>query len=70
MSDEEYKREKDEIEIHLEVIMDLLHKKKEDKRCGLLVRIKLRWHKLQKKKKEQLMNAQWEDEILKARLED
>ena len=42
LSDEEYKREKDEIEVHLEVIMDLLHKKKEDKRCGFFVRRKLR----------------------------
>ena len=65
MSDEDYEREKAKIEVHLEVMMELLQKKKEDQRCGFLIRRKLRWHKLQKKMKEQLMNAQWEDEILK-----
>jgi len=27
----------------------------------------MKWHRLRKKRKEQLMNAQWEDEMLKAR---
>jgi hypothetical protein len=50
MSDEEYEREKAEIEVHLEVMMELLQKEKEDQRCGFLMRRKLRWHKLQKRK--------------------
>ena len=66
MTDEEYEREKAEIEVHLEVMMELLQKEEEDQRCGLLVKRRLKWHKLQKRK-EQLMNAQWKEEIFKAR---
>ena len=46
MTDEEYERENVEIEDHLEVMMELLHKEKEDQRCGFLMRRKLRWHKI------------------------
>jgi hypothetical protein len=65
MIDEEYEREKVEIEVCLGVLMELLQKEEEDQRCGFLMRKKLKWHKLQKRK-EQLRNAQWEDEMLKA----
>ena len=44
MTNEYYEREKAEMEVHIEVMMELL----------------------QQEKKEQLMNPQWEDEILKA----
>ena len=44
--------------------MELLHRNEEDQRCGFLMRITMRWHRLQKKK-EKIMNAQWEDEVLK-----
>ena len=44
MTNEDYEREKVEMEVHIEVMMELL----------------------QKEKKKQLMNPQWEDEILKA----
>ena len=44
MTNEDYEREKVEMEVHIEVMMELL----------------------QQEKKEQLMNPQWEDEILKA----
>ena len=44
MTNEDYEREKAEMEVHIEVMMELL----------------------QQEKKEQLMNPQWEDEILKA----
>ena len=60
MTNEEYESEKAEIEVHLVVLMELLQKEEEDQRCGFLMRRKLKWHKLQKRK-EQLRNAQWED---------
>ena len=66
MIDEEYEREKDAIEVHMEVMMELLQKKEEDQRCGFLVKRKLKWDKLQRRR-EQLMNAQYEEEILKSR---
>ena len=66
MSDEEYEREKVEIKFHLEVMMELLQKKEEDQRCGFLVKRKLKWDKLQRRG-EQLMNAQCEEEMPKAR---
>ena len=66
LSDEEYEREKAKIEVHLEVMMELLQKKGEGHICGFLVKIKLKWHKLQGRR-EQLMNARYEEEILKAR---
>jgi hypothetical protein len=50
MTDEEYEREKAEIEVHLEVMMELLQKNEEDQRCGFFMRIKLKWHKLQRRK--------------------
>ena len=56
LSDEEYEREKDEIKVHLEVMMELLQKEEEDQRCGFHVKRKLKWHKLQRIR-EQLMNA-------------
>ena len=66
LSDEEYEREKAEIKFRLEVMMELLQKKEEDHKCGFLVTINLKRHKLQRIR-EQLMNAQYEEEILKAR---
>jgi len=66
MSDEEYEREKTEIEVCLGVLMELLQKEEEDQRCAFLVRRKMKQHRLQKRK-EQLVNAQCEEEILKAR---
>ena len=59
-------RERSEIKVHLEVMMELLQKKEEDQRCGFLMKIKLKQDKLQRRR-EQLMNAQYEEEILKAR---
>ena len=56
LSDEEYEREKLEIEVHMEEMMELLQKRKEDQRCGFLVKIKVKWHKLQRRE-EKLMNA-------------
>ena len=58
-------REKDEIKVCLKVMMELLQKE-EDTRCGFLVKIKLKCHIIQRRK-EQLMNAQYEEEILKER---
>ena len=66
MSDEEYHREKAEIKVRLKVTMELLQKEEEDQRCAFLVKIKLNWHNIQRRR-EQLMNAQYEEEILKAR---
>ena len=56
MSDEEYEREKAEIEICLKVLMELLQKEEEDQRCGFFVKRKMKWHKLQRRR-EQLMNS-------------
>ena len=53
------------IRIHLEVLMELLQRNKEDQRCGFAMREKMKWHSLHKKK-EKVIKAQWEDEILKA----
>jgi len=64
MSDEEYERKKAEIEVCLEVLMEWLQKEEEDQRYGFLMRRKMRWHKLQKKR-EQLVNSQCKEEILK-----
>ena len=65
MSDEEYEREKADIVVHLEVLIELLQRNEEYQRCGFLMRRKIRWHKL-RNRKEKLMKAQWEDEIFKA----
>ena len=56
MSDEEYEREKAEIEICLKVLTELLEKEEEDLRCGFLVKRKMKWHKLHRIR-EKLMNA-------------
>ena len=45
-SDEEYKREKVEIIVHLDVMMELLQKEMEDQRFGFLMRKRTKWHKL------------------------
>ena len=47
-------------------MMELLQKEEEDQRCVFLMKIKVKWHKLQRRE-EKLMNAQCEEEILKAR---
>jgi hypothetical protein len=44
MTDEEYEREKAEIEVCLGVLMELLQKEEEDQICGFLMRKKLKWH--------------------------
>ena len=64
-SDKEYKREKDESIVHLDVMMELLPKEMEDQRFVFLMRRRLKWQKLQKKR--QLINDKWEAEIFKAK---
>ena len=59
LSDEEYEREKAEIEVHMKLLMGLLQKEEEDQRCGFLVKRKMKWHKLHRIR-EKLMNAQYE----------
>ena len=66
LSDEEYEREKAEIKFRLKVLMELLQKEEEDQTCGFLMKRNMKLHKLQGRK-EKLMNAQYEEEILKAR---
>ena len=56
MSDEEYEREKAEIKFHLEEMMELLQKEEEDQRCVFLMKIKVKWHNLQRIE-EKLTNA-------------
>ena len=56
MSDEELEREKVEIVVLLEVLMDLLQRNEEDQRCGFLMRRNMKWHRIQKKK-EKMMDA-------------
>ena len=60
LSDEEYEKEKAEIEICLKVLMELLEKEEEDLRCGFLVKRKMKCHKLHMRR-EKLMNAQYEE---------
>lgn len=62
--DEEYERQKAEIIIHLEVLMELLQMKEEDKRCGFRMRRKIRWHRLQRRN-EQMMNSRLKEELLR-----
>ena len=64
LTDEEYEREKVEIIVHLEVLMELLQRKEEDQRCGFHMRRKIKWHRLQRRK-EQMMNAQLKEELLR-----
>ena len=66
LSDEEYEREKAEIEVHMKLLMGLLQKEEEDQRCGFLVKRKMKWHKLHRIR-EKIMNAQYEEDILKER---
>lgn len=49
LSKEEYEREKAEIEVQLEVLMEMLQKNKEDQKRGYVMRKKVRWQKLQEK---------------------
>ena len=65
MTDEEYEREKAEIEICLEILMELLQRKEEYQRCGFLMKRNLKWHKLQRRGEEPI-NAQCKEEILKS----
>lgn len=51
LSDEEYERDKAEIEVCLGVLMGLLQKEEEDQRCGFLMRGKMKWNRLRKKRK-------------------
>ena len=50
LRDEEYEREKVEIKVRLEVMREMLQKEEEDQRCGFLVKRKLKWNKLQRRR--------------------
>jgi len=62
--DEEYEREKAEIRVHLEVLMELLQRKEKDQRYGYIMRKKVKWHRLQKKREKQV-NSQLIEELRK-----
>ena len=43
LTDEEYEREKAEIAVHLELLMELLQRNKKDQRHGWTMRNKVKW---------------------------
>lgn len=49
MNDEEYEREKAEINFHLELLMEMLQMNEEDQRYGHTMKRKFKWHRLQVK---------------------
>ena len=49
-SDEEYEREKAEIKIHLELLMDLFQENVRNQTHGWTMRKKVKWHKLHAKR--------------------
>ena len=46
LTDEEYEWEKDEIIVHLELLMELLQRNKKDQRHGWTMRKKVKWQRL------------------------
>lgn len=50
LTNEEYEREKVEIRVHLEVLMELLQRKEKDQMYGYIMRKKVKWHRIQKKR--------------------
>ena len=49
LSKEEYEREKAEIAVQLEVLMEMLQRNEEDQKHGYVMRKKLKWQRLQEK---------------------
>ena len=62
LTDEEYEREKVEIEFHLELLRELLHRNKKDQRHGQTMRKKMKWQRLQEKRNQQV-NMQLTEEL-------
>lgn len=52
LTDEEYEREKVEIRVHLEVLMELLQRKEKDQKYGYIMRMNVKWYRLQNKRKQ------------------
>lgn len=50
LTQEEYEKEKAEIAVHLELLMELLQKNMKDQRHGLLLRKRVKWQRLQQKR--------------------
>ena len=63
LTDEEYEREKAEITVHLEFLMELLQRNK-DQRHGWTMRKKVKWQRLHAKR-EQQVNIQLTEELRK-----
>jgi len=51
INEEEYDREIAKIRIHLDLLMDLLKRSDEDQICGWTMRKKVKWHRLQIKRR-------------------
>ena len=64
LTDEEYEREKAEIAVHLELLMELLQRNKKDQRHGWTMRKKVKWQRLQEKRNQQV-NMQLAEELRK-----
>lgn len=64
MSDEEYEREKADINFQLALLMDMLHRNKVDERYSWTMRKKVKWHRLKEKRKKQV-NMQLIEELRK-----
>lgn len=59
---EEYEREKDDIVVHLQVLMEMLQRNEVDQKNGYVVRKKVKWQRLQEKRNHQV-NMQLMEEI-------
>ena len=62
MTNEEYEREKAEITVHLELLMELLQENTKDQRHGWTMKKKVKWQRLQVKRDQQI-NMQLTEEL-------
>ena len=63
-TDEEYEKEKAEIAVHLELLMELLQESVKDQRHGWTMRKRVKWQRLQQKRDQQI-NMQLTEELKK-----
>lgn len=64
LSEEEYEREKDDIVVHLELLMEMLQINREDQKHGCVIRKKVKWQRLQGKGN-QRVNMQLAEKLMK-----
>jgi len=64
LTQEEYEREKVEIAVHLELLMELLWENEKDQRHGLLMRKRVKWQRLQQKRDLEISMQLTEEKII------